>query len=205
MVISSPCLIDIKNWLVQSKRLLLTSPKQTALGKDISNPLIVDSLLKTIWLSMHHVIAMKHWLFQSKRLLLLLLVLLSAANEEYCQYIVSTASIVSVVSISLDLSRLATTLNRLERSIQTGIYNVYVWGRARSGGNKGIGLEICRQLALIGVEVVLTSRNESLGVEAIEKLNILGNSNVTFHQLDITDSSNIACLAKFVESNFKKL
>ncbi|GJX11496.1 hypothetical protein Tco_0201355 [Tanacetum coccineum] len=71
MVISSPCLTDIKNWLVQSKRLLLASPKQTALGKDISNPLIVDSLLKTIWLSMHHVIAMKHWLFQSKRLLVL--------------------------------------------------------------------------------------------------------------------------------------
>ncbi|GKD23815.1 hypothetical protein Tco_1225518 [Tanacetum coccineum] len=47
----------------------LASPKQTALGKDISNPLIVDSLLKTIWLSMYHVIAMKHWLFQSKRLL----------------------------------------------------------------------------------------------------------------------------------------
>ncbi|GKC39506.1 hypothetical protein Tco_1051890 [Tanacetum coccineum] len=77
------------------------------------------------------------------------------------------------MAVSLDLSRLATTLNRLERSIQTGIYNVYVWGRARSGGNKWIGLEICRQLALIGVEVVLTSRNESLGVEAIEKLNIL--------------------------------
>ncbi|GJS06869.1 hypothetical protein Tco_0363665 [Tanacetum coccineum] len=48
----------------------LASPKQTALGKNISNPLIVDSLLKTIWLSMHHVIAMKHWLFQSKRLLI---------------------------------------------------------------------------------------------------------------------------------------
>ncbi|GJY73781.1 hypothetical protein Tco_0478212 [Tanacetum coccineum] len=69
----------------------LASPKQTALGKDISNPLIVDSLLKTIWLSMHHVIAMKHWLFQSKRLL----------------------------TKSLDLSRLATTLNKLERSIHS--------------------------------------------------------------------------------------
>nr|GEW92852.1 hypothetical protein [Tanacetum cinerariifolium] len=32
-------------WLVQ---------KQTALGKDTSNPLIVDSLLKTIWFSIHH-------------------------------------------------------------------------------------------------------------------------------------------------------
>nr|GEV54693.1 putative ribonuclease H-like domain-containing protein [Tanacetum cinerariifolium] len=41
--------------------------KQTALGKDESNPFIVDSLLKTIWSSMHHVIAMKHWLFQGKR------------------------------------------------------------------------------------------------------------------------------------------
>nr|GEV55113.1 uncharacterized mitochondrial protein AtMg00810-like [Tanacetum cinerariifolium] len=47
----------------------LASPKQIALGKDNSNPLLVDSLLKTIWLSMHHVIAMKYWLFQSKRLL----------------------------------------------------------------------------------------------------------------------------------------
>ncbi|GJS08171.1 hypothetical protein Tco_0364967 [Tanacetum coccineum] len=47
----------------------LASPKQTTLGKDFSNPLIVDSLLKTIWLSMHHVVTMKHWLFKSKRLL----------------------------------------------------------------------------------------------------------------------------------------
>ncbi|GJR94419.1 hypothetical protein Tco_0266593 [Tanacetum coccineum] len=48
----------------------LASPKQTTLGKDFSNPLMVDSLPKTIWLSMHHVIAIKHWLFQSKRLLI---------------------------------------------------------------------------------------------------------------------------------------
>ncbi|GKB52229.1 hypothetical protein Tco_0902982, partial [Tanacetum coccineum] len=45
----------------------LASPEQTSSGKEFSNPLIVDSLLKTIWLSMHHVIAMKHWLFQGKR------------------------------------------------------------------------------------------------------------------------------------------
>nr|GEU35462.1 putative ribonuclease H-like domain-containing protein [Tanacetum cinerariifolium] len=47
----------------------LASPKQMALGKDFSNPLMVDSLPKTIWLSMHRVIAMKHWLFQSKWLM----------------------------------------------------------------------------------------------------------------------------------------
>ncbi|GJY04665.1 retrovirus-related pol polyprotein from transposon TNT 1-94 [Tanacetum coccineum] len=47
----------------------LASPKKTAIGKDFSNPLIVDSLLKTIWSSIHHVFTMKHWLVQSKRLL----------------------------------------------------------------------------------------------------------------------------------------
>ncbi|GJV96934.1 hypothetical protein Tco_1548511 [Tanacetum coccineum] len=60
MVISSPCLIDNKE---------LTSPEQTALAKDFSNPLLVDSLLKTIWSSVHHVFTLKHWLVQSKRLL----------------------------------------------------------------------------------------------------------------------------------------
>ncbi|GJZ76531.1 zinc finger, CCHC-type containing protein [Tanacetum coccineum] len=45
MVINSPCLTDIKNWLVQ---------KQMAFGKDFSNPFTADSLLKTIWFSTHH-------------------------------------------------------------------------------------------------------------------------------------------------------
>nr|GEY01127.1 hypothetical protein [Tanacetum cinerariifolium] len=44
MVINSPWMMS-KNWLVQ---------KQMALGKDSSNPVIVDSLLKTIWFSIHH-------------------------------------------------------------------------------------------------------------------------------------------------------
>ncbi|GKB64618.1 ribonuclease H-like domain-containing protein [Tanacetum coccineum] len=54
-----------KEWLNRHQE--LASPEQTTSGKDFSNPLIVDSLLKTIWLSIHHVIAMKHWLFQGKR------------------------------------------------------------------------------------------------------------------------------------------
>ncbi|GJS68345.1 hypothetical protein Tco_0682910, partial [Tanacetum coccineum] len=45
------------SWLVQD---------QTVPGKDKSNLLIADSLLKTIWLSMHHVMAMKHWLVQKQ-------------------------------------------------------------------------------------------------------------------------------------------
>ncbi|GJY46496.1 hypothetical protein Tco_0435559 [Tanacetum coccineum] len=58
MVISSPCLTDIKNWLCCTKA--LATPEQTTTGKEISNPLTADSLLKTIRLSMHLVTAMKH-------------------------------------------------------------------------------------------------------------------------------------------------
>jgi hypothetical protein len=33
-----------------------TSPEQTATGKYLTNPLMVDSLPKTIWLSTHHIL-----------------------------------------------------------------------------------------------------------------------------------------------------
>ncbi|KAK9052893.1 hypothetical protein SSX86_029523 [Deinandra increscens subsp. villosa] len=74
-----------------------------------------------------------------------------------------------------------------------------------TGGNKGIGYEICRQLALKGIQVVLTARNESRGVEAVKKLNASGIQNVVFHHLDIIDSTSVANLVKFVETRLKKL
>nr|GFA12148.1 hypothetical protein [Tanacetum cinerariifolium] len=57
--INSPWMLS-KNWLVQ---------KQTAFGKDISNPFMADNLPKIVWLSTHHITCMKSWLVQSKRLL----------------------------------------------------------------------------------------------------------------------------------------
>nr|GEV08113.1 putative ribonuclease H-like domain-containing protein [Tanacetum cinerariifolium] len=45
------------NWLVQ---------KQTALGEDISNPLLADNLPKIIWYSTHHITLMKSWLVQKQ-------------------------------------------------------------------------------------------------------------------------------------------
>nr|XP_043618773.1 (+)-neomenthol dehydrogenase-like [Erigeron canadensis] len=71
-----------------------------------------------------------------------------------------------------------------------------------TGGNKGIGYEICRQLALQGVQVILTARNESRGMEAVKKINL---PNVIFHQLDIKDPSSAARLANFIETQFGKL
>jgi (+)-neomenthol dehydrogenase len=35
---------------------------------------------------------------------------------------------------------------------------------------KGIGLEVCRQLASSGITVVLTARDENRGAEAVDKL-----------------------------------
>ncbi|KAM0824838.1 hypothetical protein ACQ4PT_046174 [Festuca glaucescens] len=74
-----------------------------------------------------------------------------------------------------------------------------------TGGNKGIGFEVCRQLASDGVTVVLTARDETRGTVAVEKLKGLGISDVVFHQLDITNASNIAGLADFLKTRFGKL
>ncbi|CAN6286427.1 unnamed protein product [Urochloa humidicola] len=74
-----------------------------------------------------------------------------------------------------------------------------------TGGNKGIGLEVCRQLAGNGVTVVLTARDETRGAAAVENLRALGLSNVIFHQLEITDAPSIARLAGFLTARFGKL
>ncbi|GJT92837.1 hypothetical protein Tco_1081682 [Tanacetum coccineum] len=47
----------------------LTSPEQTAPGKDFSNPFIVVVTQNYIGTSLHHVVINKHWLVQSKRLM----------------------------------------------------------------------------------------------------------------------------------------
>ncbi|XP_059651451.1 (+)-neomenthol dehydrogenase-like isoform X1 [Cornus florida] len=75
-----------------------------------------------------------------------------------------------------------------------------------TGANKGIGLEICRQLASNGVLVVLTARDEKRGLEALETFIGSDLSDlVVFHQLDVADPSSIHSLAEFVKNQFGKL
>ncbi|TVU15101.1 hypothetical protein EJB05_38603 [Eragrostis curvula] len=75
-----------------------------------------------------------------------------------------------------------------------------------TGGNKGVGLETCRQLASRGLRVVLTARNEARGLEAVEAIRRAGgDSDVVFHQLDVTDPSSAARLADFVRDKFGRL
>lgn len=75
-----------------------------------------------------------------------------------------------------------------------------------TGGNKGIGFEICKQLASQGVLVVLTARDAKKGNEAFERLKDSGLSeNVVFHHLDVVEPASIASLVDFIETNFGKL
>jgi NAD(P)-dependent dehydrogenase (short-subunit alcohol dehydrogenase family) len=70
-----------------------------------------------------------------------------------------------------------------------------------TGGNRGIGFEICRQLASRGAQVVLTARKVEAGREAVEKL-AAQKLTVRFQPLDVTSSESAKKLRDFLESTF---
>jgi NAD(P)-dependent dehydrogenase (short-subunit alcohol dehydrogenase family) len=70
-----------------------------------------------------------------------------------------------------------------------------------SGGNRGIGFEICRQLAEGGLTVVMGSRDEENGRRAAEGLS----GSVVVRQLDVSDEESVGRLASFVEEEFGRL
>jgi carbonyl reductase 1 len=70
-----------------------------------------------------------------------------------------------------------------------------------TGGNRGIGFEISRQLADQGVTVVLTSRDANVGVESIKVLQE-GGLDVDCHQLDILDSSSVNEFGEWLKEKY---
>ncbi len=60
-----------------------------------------------------------------------------------------------------------------------------------TGGNRGIGLEVCRQLAEKGNRVILTARRRDAGEEAADGLARRG-LEVGFRQLDVADPGSVA-------------
>jgi len=71
-----------------------------------------------------------------------------------------------------------------------------------TGANRGIGLEICRQLAkLENIEVVMTARDKAKGLKACEILH-KEELPVRFCQLDVTHAASIIGLREFLESEF---
>ncbi len=73
-----------------------------------------------------------------------------------------------------------------------------------TGGNRGIGFEICRQLAARGARVVLTARKPAAGAAAVKKL-AAQKLNVGFQQLDVMDARSIAALRDFVMDTYGRL
>jgi len=70
-----------------------------------------------------------------------------------------------------------------------------------TGANRGIGLEICRQLAARGAQVILTARDSKAGKAAAGKLPSEGQP-VRFHPFDVNDDEGVADLHEFVRKNF---
>ena len=73
-----------------------------------------------------------------------------------------------------------------------------------TGANKGIGLEVCRQLAVAGHHVILSARSLERGEAAAA---VLKNErlNVEFLRLDTADESSIATVAKELGQRIKAL
>lgn len=73
-----------------------------------------------------------------------------------------------------------------------------------TGANKGIGLEICRQLAKQDIRVILTARDENKGKEAVLKLEKEG-IELSFCQLDVAFDESVSKVAEFIEKKFGRL
>ncbi len=73
-----------------------------------------------------------------------------------------------------------------------------------SGGNRGLGLEICRGLAQKGMRVILTCRDEARGRSVVQGLNSLHGS-VVYHPLDVTQPDSILALHGFVTEQYGRL
>lgn len=73
-----------------------------------------------------------------------------------------------------------------------------------TGANRGIGLEVCRQLAQRGYTVLLGSRDLVKGQAAAVRLKRQG-LEVLPHQLDVTDGGSIEQVRTQVESAFGRL
>ena len=67
-----------------------------------------------------------------------------------------------------------------------------------TGGNKGIGFAICRQLASRGLRVVLTARDARRGEQACRKLGAEG-ADVVFHALDVDNDDSVVGLTRYLE------
>lgn len=73
-----------------------------------------------------------------------------------------------------------------------------------TGANRGLGFEICRQLAKRRVRVILTARNQDKS-EAVVRTLIEQGYDAYFYQLDITDPEQIQAVLARIKAEFNRL
>ncbi len=73
-----------------------------------------------------------------------------------------------------------------------------------TGGNRGIGYELVKQLASNGFKVIMTSRNSEKGHAAMQKLTGLG-LDVSFIVMDVEDKKSIRQAAITINNQFGRL
>ncbi len=72
-----------------------------------------------------------------------------------------------------------------------------------TGGNRGIGLEVCRQLASKGLHVVLTARNRASGEKAAALLRG-GGLDVRSEELDLASAASVhSCAARLLSAGIR--
>jgi len=75
-----------------------------------------------------------------------------------------------------------------------------------TGGNTGIGLETCRELARRGARVILAARSRQRGETAVSAIiSSTGNKNVFFMQLDLLDLKSVRKFADDITKKEKKV
>jgi Dehydrogenases with different specificities (related to short-chain alcohol dehydrogenases) len=74
-----------------------------------------------------------------------------------------------------------------------------------TGANQGLGFETAKQLAKLGYYVYIGSRDKSKGIEAKEKLNEFGLTNVELIEIDVTNINSIKSARQALEAKTDKL
>ncbi|MCY8232660.1 SDR family NAD(P)-dependent oxidoreductase [Priestia endophytica] len=73
-----------------------------------------------------------------------------------------------------------------------------------TGGNRGIGYELVKQLALNGFKVILASRNPKMGHEAVQKLKE-SNLDVSFVVMDVDNQESIRQAMVTIDEQYERL
>jgi NAD(P)-dependent dehydrogenase (short-subunit alcohol dehydrogenase family) len=73
-----------------------------------------------------------------------------------------------------------------------------------TGANRGLGFEVCRQLARLDHTVILTSRDPAKGQAMVQRLKV-EDLPVVFHPLDVSAEASIAAAHQFVAAEYGRL